>query len=244
MDILFGNPSVTNKASSLWPVVCDYTQLEKTLQRAAVRATNLGHPILASFTQPIVGCDPLEMFTTFQSLHIGDSFFWARPAEQHILIGTGTATTITTMGSDCIGTAATIWRDLQKHIVSGQASQIPPDSTSGPVLFGGFAFDPLNSHTPLWEGFPDGLLILPRLLFHCKEAHATLTINTMIQPETDIQEITQEICTTLQQLNTILEQRVVSPQETVVAQNPRQKISIHDLLQPTEWMAQIATPSR
>ena len=240
MDIVFSNPSVTNKASGLWPVVCDSTQLEKTLQLAAVRATDLGDPILASFTQPIVRYNSLEMFTTFQSLHIGDSFFWARPAEQHILIGTGTATTITTTGSDCIGTAATICRDLQKYPLSGQASQIPPASPSGPVLFGGFAFDPLNSHTPLWEGFPDGLLILPRLLFHCNKVHATLTINTMIQPKTDIQEITQEICTTLQQLNTILEQRVVSPQETVIVQDLRHKISIHDLLHPTEWMAQIA----
>lgn len=240
MDILFGNPSVTNRASGFWPVACDYTQLEKTLQRAAVRATDLGHPILASFTQPITPRDPLEIFTTLQSLHIGDCFFWARPAEQHVLIGAGTATTITTTGLGRIGTAATIWRDLQKHAVSGQASQTLPGYTNGPILFGGFAFDPLSSHTPLWEGFPNGLLILPHLLLHYKETHAALTINTMIQPETNIQEIIREIYTTLRQLSILLEQRVASLQETVAELDIQQQLFIHDLLQPTVWMAQVA----
>src|SRR5256885_16218266 len=108
MDITFYNTSVTNETSGLWSVVCDYTQLERTLQQAAIRAAGLGHQILASFTQPVTLCDSLAIFTTFQSLHMGDCFFWACPAEQRVLVGTGTATTITTAGPGCVGTAATI----------------------------------------------------------------------------------------------------------------------------------------
>lgn len=44
------------------------------------------------------------------------------------------------------------------------------------------AYDPLSSRTTRWEVFPDGLLLLPHLLFHCDEVNAALTINTMIQP--------------------------------------------------------------
>src|SRR2546430_4076509 len=217
MDITFYNTSATNRTSSLWSAVCDYTQLERTLQQAATRAAGLGHKILASFTQPITLCDPLDIFTSFQSLHMGDCFFWARPAEQRVLVGTGTAITITTSGAGCVGAAATTWRDLQKYAVSGQASQTPLAYTNGPVLFGGFAFDPLSSHTPLWEGFPDGLLILPRLLFHRDETNATLTINTMIQPDTEIKEIIAEISTTLQRLSITLEQTIAQPQKTADA---------------------------
>lgn len=240
MDITFSNTSVSNRASGLWSVVCDYTQLEKTLQQAVTRATDLGHQILASFTQHITLCDPLHIFTTFQSLHTDKCFFWAHPAEQRVLIGTGTATTITTTGPGCIGTAATIWRDLQKYAVIGQASQTPPAYTNGPILFGGFAFDPLNSHTPLWEDFPDGLLILPRLLFHCDKTNAALTINTMIQPDTDIKEVTKEISTTLQRLRITLEQTITQSQETVDAVDPQQRLVMHDLLPPAAWMAQVA----
>jgi isochorismate synthase len=239
MDITFYNTSVTNGTSGLWPVVCDYTQLERTLQQAAVRAAGLGHQILASFTQPITLCDPLDIFTSFQSLHIGDCFFWARPAEQRALVGTGTTTTITTTGPGSVGAAATIWRDLQKYAVCGQASHTPPAYTNGPVFFGGFAFDPLSSHTPLWENFPDGLLILPRLLFHRDETNAALTINTMIQPDTDIKEITEEISTTLQQLSITLEQTIIQSQEIASAADPQQQLAMHDLLPPAAWMRQI-----
>lgn len=240
MDMTFGNTSVTNTASGLWPIVCDSTQLEKTLQQAAARSIDLRHQIIASFTQPITLCDALDIFTTFQSLHIGDCFFWARPAEHHVLIGAGTATTITTTGPSCVGTAATIWRDLQNYVVSGQASQIPQTYTNGPVLFGGFAFDPLSSHTPLWEDFPDGLLTLPHLLFHRDKTHAALTINSVIEPDTNIQEIKQAICTTLQRLSIILEQIIRSPQKTLATLDIQRQLVIRDLLQPTLWKAQVA----
>ena len=240
MDITFYNTSVTNRTSSSWSIVCDYTQLERTLQQAAVRAADLGHPILASFTQPITLCDPLDSFTTFQSLHMGDCFFWAYPAEQRVLVGTGIATTITTSGPNCVGAAATIWRDLQKYAVCGQASQTPLAYTNGPVFFGGFAFDPLSSHTPLWEGFPDGLLVLPRLLFHRDETNAALTINTMIQPDTEIKEIIEEIRTTLQRLSIILEQTITQSQKRADAVDPQPRLVMQDLLPPATWMAQVA----
>jgi isochorismate synthase len=236
MDSFFGNISVTNRTNSLWNVGCDYTQLERTLREAAIRANNLGHQILASFTQPITACDPLDIFTTFQSLHMGNCFFWARPAELRALVGAGSATTITTTGPHSVGDMATVWRDLQKCAVSGQASSTPPAYTNGPVLFGGFAFDPLSPHTPLWEGFPDGLLILPRLLFHCNETNAALTINSMIQPNTEIHEVIEEISVTLQRLNITLEQ-TIARSETV---NLQQRLVIRDLQAPANWMAQVA----
>jgi isochorismate synthase len=236
MDITSCNTSVINRASSLWSIACDNTQLEKTLQRAVTRAADLHHQIIASFTQPIPLYDPLDIFTTFQSLHLNDCFFWARPTEQRALVGTGTATTITATGPDCVSSTATTWRNLQNDAVSGQASQTPLAYTNGPVFFGGFAFDPLNSHTPLWKNFPDGLLILPRLLFHRDETHAALTINTMIQPDTNIQEIIEEITTILQRLNYTLTQ----PHNRAQAIDLQQELVMRDLLPPTVWMAQVA----
>jgi isochorismate synthase len=240
MDIASCNMSVINRDSNLWQIACDYTQLERTLQRATTRAADLHHQIIASFTQPILLYDPLDIFTTFQSLDAHDCFFWARPTEQRALVGTGTATTITSTGPDCVRSAATTWRDLQNNAVSGQASQTPPAYTNGPVFFGGFAFDPLNSHTPLWKGFPDGLLILPRLLFHRSDTHAALTINTMIQPDTNIQEIIEEITTILQRLNSILEQILTQPHHIAQAVDFQQRHVMRDLLPPAAWMAQVA----
>ncbi|HEY4034272.1 MAG TPA: isochorismate synthase, partial [Ktedonobacteraceae bacterium] len=112
--------------------------------------------------------------------------------------------------------------------------------TNGPVLFGGFAFDPLSSHTPLWEGFPDGLLILPHVLFHRDETNAALTINIMIQPDTDIKKIIEEISTTLQRLSITLEQTITQLQATADTIASQQQLIMHDLLSPAAWMAQVA----
>jgi isochorismate synthase len=221
-------------------MLSDYIQLEKTLQRASRRATDLGYPILASFTQPIMPSDPIDVFNAFQSLSIGDCFFWDCPAEKHALIGAGAATTITTAGSDCIGTASTIWRDLQEHAVSGQASRTPSGYTNGPILFGGFAFDPLTLRTDLWKGFPDGLLVLPFLTFHGHEEHATLTINTMVRPETDLQECMEEIFTILEKLSILFEQREISPQKLVAPFDRQHRLGMHEMCHPSVWMAQVA----
>ncbi len=240
MDITFCPTSATNQPKHLWSVVCDYTQLERTLQQAAARATHLGHDILASFTQPVTAGDPLHSLTALQSLQMGHSFFWARAAEQQALVGTGAATMITSYGLGCVGKTATTWRKLQQHAVSGHASQTPALSTYGPVLFGGFAFDPLRSHTPLWDDFSDGLLVLPHLLFQYDKQQAVLSINTMIQPGAEIKQITAGIIATLQQLSRSLENIARPSQARASTQDGESRVVIRDMLSPTQWMAQVA----
>ncbi len=56
---------------------------------------------------------------------------------------------------------------------------------------------PSHSHTQLWEGFPNGLLILPRLLFNSNGNYAALTINTIIHAHDDIERCTDEIISCL-----------------------------------------------
>jgi isochorismate synthase len=236
--------SVINKAHNLRPIICDYTQLEQTLQQAAGRANDVHVQILASFTQPIPLYNSLDIFRAFQLLHTNSCFFWSCPAELRALVGTGCATTITTTGAACVGDAARTWRDLQKDAVSGQASQTLPAYTHGPVFFGGFAFDPLNTHTPLWQDFSDGLLILPHLLFHCDESHAALTINTMIQPDSKIPAIIEQIRSTFQHLNRLLEQIRTQPDPIAQLSDLQQKLVMRSLLPAAAWMAQVANAVR
>jgi isochorismate synthase len=49
---------------------------------------------------------------------------------------------------------------------------------SGPLAFAGFAFDPLQADAERWQCFPDGLAVLPRLLFTRRGAVTSLTLNS------------------------------------------------------------------
>src|SRR5690348_6171988 len=163
-------------------VAGDREQIRMTLNRAIEQANSLGRSVLANFIQPVEACDPLQFFLAFQTLRMGNNIFWTRPAEQRALVGTGVVTTIKTTGPAYVAAAATRWRALQRDMISGQGSGPLPTYIDGPILFGGFAFDPLYLRTKLWRTFPDSLLILPRLLFTCDENAAALMINTRVSP--------------------------------------------------------------
>ena len=166
MKVVISNPlgAHTSTVTGQLPIISNQELLIRTLREAAARAAQQKRTVLASFTQPFEWCDTIQAFTGARQAELGECFFWEQPAEQTTLVGVGAATTITTMGSTCFTASASAWRALMNDAVITSAPATLPTPGSGPVLFGGFAFDPLSSRTQLWADFPEGLLILPRFL--------------------------------------------------------------------------------
>ncbi len=77
-------------------------------------------------------------------------------------------------------TAAAAWHELCADALIDDPFALPG---TGPLLMGGFSFDPLRPATPLWEGYPDGLLVLPRYVLTSADGAAWLTINTVFEPD-------------------------------------------------------------
>src|SRR5260370_7349588 len=86
-----------------------------------------------------------------------------------------------------------------------------PTAGSGPVLFGGFAFDPLPPRTPLWAEFPGGLLILPRFLLSYSANSVTLTINRMVHASDNIEQSAQHIQAVLTHLQPAIKHAPIIP---------------------------------
>jgi menaquinone-specific isochorismate synthase len=217
------------------PFTLDHELLIKTLKKAISRSTQQQRTILASFVQKINWHDTIQAFNGARLANLGECFFWEQPAEQTALIGIGTATTIETNGTTCITDSATEWSALMKDAVISYAIGTEPIPGSGPVLFGGFAFDTLSPRTQLWSKFPDGLLILPHFLLSYDGDDVTLTINSVIQATDSSEMQAQKIEEDLSNLQSAIEQSSKIPLEPSTTQ-----FSVYESQSASKWMEMVA----
>jgi len=159
-------------------------RLGEALSRAAARAEDQSRPVLVSVGVALDARDPLDLFDRAASL-VGDRFFWERPADGVALAGVGAAWTIETASASEAGRA---WRSLLTaavvdDAVAGGSTEVP----RGPLLLGGFAFDPRRPATDLWADYPAGRLTLPRLTLVTHGDTSILTANAVLAPGADVE---------------------------------------------------------
>jgi len=180
--------------------------LLRLLREAQSRAIQTERHIPATFLLPAADIDPLHVYAALEGTGQSPRFYWERPAEQTALVGGGAATLIEANGAANFTTIRNAWSEYMQDAVVGYADDTISDDGSGPICFGGFAFDPLAPRTTLWSGFPDGLLILPRLSLH-KQAHSTtLALNRMIAAGDDIEKCAGDMLRDLLHLAVVREQ--------------------------------------
>ncbi len=237
MKVVISNPLGAHETTGAgkWPVLSDQELLIRTLREAAARAAQQQRTVLASFTQPVEWCDTIQAFTGARRARLGECFFWEQPAEQNTLVGVGAATTIETNGITCLIDSASAWRALLNDAVVTYAPATLPTPGSGPLLFGGFAFDPFFPRTQLWAGFPGGLLILPRFLLSYRANYVTLTINRMIQASDNIEQSVQEIEAGVRHL-----QAAIKHAPTIPPGETSSQFSVHEIRPASEWMEMVA----
>jgi len=222
-------------ATGKWPVTHDHEPLLSTLREAARRAAQQQRPVLASFTWPIELYDTIRVFTAARLSGLGECFFWEQPANQNALVGVGAAATIETKGITRFTDSASARRALLNDAVVTYDQPMAPAANSGPVLFGGFAFDPLAPRTQLWVDFPDGLLTLPEILLSYNANQVALTVNRMIQASDDIEQCAREIEARIGQLQAAVERIPTIQQEEIYSE-----LSIHEIRSASEWMEMVA----
>jgi isochorismate synthase len=138
-------------------------------------------PVLQSFSEQVTPVDPVALFRHAQTT-MGAAAYWERPQDGAAIVGMGATQQITLQG---IAPSAWVFgearREWQRLIAGAQAFG---DVSGGPLLLGGFAFDPLQPPTDTWSGFPSGLLTLPRLLYRHVGNRASITYSVVLPPGT------------------------------------------------------------
>jgi isochorismate synthase len=151
------------------------------MQQGVRQSGRLGRPIVVSITEPIAPVDVIDLFERARPF-VANRYFWSQPGGDLALVGLGVAHAIDAVEASRFRQAASAWR----HLLSGAVVEGPRGLPgAGPLLLGGFAFDAQRPTTPLWEGYPHGRLILPKLLFTHDDDDMWLTTNVIVTPDTD-----------------------------------------------------------
>jgi isochorismate synthase len=159
-------------------------RLHARLAAGLRQAQRTGRPALVSTVLRAPQCDPLDFFARGASL-ADERFFWSSPGTEYAIAGVDAAWTLALAGAGRFADAAAAWRDLCADALLDDPFAV---QGTGPLLMGGFSFDPLRPGTPLWEGYPDGLLVLPRYVLTSADGAAWLTINIVVEPDSTLDD--------------------------------------------------------
>jgi len=107
----------------------------------------------------------------------GNRFFWSEPGRRLALAGLGSALQIEA------DDAAQRFRQVElkwREVIDGCILQGEVPDHTGPHLFGGFSFDPLNETSEEWQSYPHTRFVLPEIMWTEYQGRTWVTFNKMI----------------------------------------------------------------
>ena len=125
--------------------------------------------------------DQVRTGTDAGNRHAPFRTFWGQPEQDFWIAGQGKAAVLTFDGDGCIAKVMNEHRKLMETAVI----DAPGVRGVGPLFLGGFRYDSRIFRDAVWQGFPDALMVLPQFLFTRSKGITWLTINTLVNPETD-----------------------------------------------------------
>ncbi|MCJ8009498.1 isochorismate synthase MenF [Lederbergia wuyishanensis] len=182
---------------------------------------------LFSYTQPIDFYDPVEFFTYQSSTFHGKRFFWKSSDEQLWTVGLGIAATISVDDAEeRFQDSHTKWNQLLKDANIENPARVPG---TGPLLFGGFSFDPYSEIEDEWEAFGHSILYLPSYMLTVTENQTYLTINAFSNNTVSAESLREEANKLVQQLKN---------DEKLLKENPI-KIKNSIEIAPDKWIRSV-----
>ena len=159
-----------------------FTHQQQALGRVYAEGLRLarrsGRRQLVSVVRSVPLHDPLALVSAARRLGV-DAAYWSVPKRHFTVFGVGVAAVFEGTGADRFKHAARWWRELTADALLDAACDVPG---TGPLLLGGFAFDPLTPADGIWQGFPDARLVLPELIVTVSEERAWVTHNLIAAP--------------------------------------------------------------
>ncbi|MBS4200108.1 isochorismate synthase [Bacillus sp. FJAT-49732] len=132
---------------------------------------------LYSYTLPIDFFDPVEFYNYQSSIFSGNRFFWKSSDGLLWTVGLGIAATISNVDPENRFQASNNkWNQIIKDAEIDNPSGVPG---TGPLLFGGFSFDPYSEVEEEWASFGHSILYLPSYMLTVAGDQYYLTVNAI-----------------------------------------------------------------
>lgn len=154
------------------------------------RSKETNESILFSVTKKVEVTAPLLFYSLGKQLFHGERFFWKDKNSDLALAGLGIAHFIQTdEKKKRFQAVESAWLDFLEHAVILNKHEVPG---TGPLLFGGFSFDPESVKEQAWSPFSNGLFYLPQFMYTLYKGDAYLTTNIVCSPY-DEEKLLQQI---------------------------------------------------
>lgn len=204
-------------------------QAQQTLRerQPIAPASSAQTSIVVSVVERVWAQEAISLFAR-GGLVTDERFLYSRPGEAFSLAGFGVATAISGVGAARFRQTATARLRLLADARMGGRYGLPG---TGPLFFGGFTFDPQRSATGLWQGFEDGRLVMPRVLYTQQDGEAYLTINILVSLDSNpINDAAEAVA---------LWQELIALPTLTAAEQP-DLVGTQELRPGHEWQADVA----
>ncbi|MBB6177737.1 menaquinone-specific isochorismate synthase [Anoxybacillus tengchongensis] len=127
---------------------------------------------MVSVTIKMEQIDPLDFFAAGETLFHGQRFYWSDYFQEQTFVGLGHAHVIKSEEK-----TKKRFREVErewKQIVEGAFIE-----GQGPLMFGGFAFDPLKRSDEHWSEYPAAQFVVPTFLLTKQRDDTWLTVNVV-----------------------------------------------------------------
>lgn len=190
-------------------VTIQETELKDRGISAVRTAQKLGRPILISEVHKMDRIDPLSFFNRGRERYLGERFYWKDPSEEVVLIGIGITKQIQSdQATDRFFHVEEEWR---KFLKDGLIFNPFNENGLGPLMFGGFSFDPLKAKTALWSKYADSLFHVPKYMLTIVKGQTYLTTNIVCTPNDDYTLFEKVITERTQLLASLKQETDINP---------------------------------
>lgn len=210
------------------------SRLAGLIGQARERAANGEGRVLVSLSERIPSLDSLAALEnlyrssrsdTQLADHLADGCaYWAHPSDGFSIAAFGAAETFSPSGKERFSSVDEEWHALLDGalIDDGNASR----SAVGPLLIGGFSFDPAGPGTDRWRAFPAAHLILPKLHVTSIRDECWLTVSVVVDSHSTID---------LDEISRMRDRFVAGAVAPSLASGDGQSITTIDDLPRAEW---------
>ncbi len=165
------------------------TRCREHVVRGALRARDIGRPVLVSVCRPIPAPEDVSVFLEHARAEGADTVLWEGGTERLAIAGIGTAWAASSQGTSRFRELAAACNALLCDALIADGAEPP----AGPLFIGSFAFAPEVREEGPWRGFDAGRLVLPCMLVVRRDNAATLTLSVLVDRHGDADAITDRL---------------------------------------------------